>query len=310
MPAKFPCKICNNHVVKNHKAAECDNCKLWVHIKCNKINTQTYKYLKLTNTSKKKTKYIFPFSNFNKDNFDKTIHGKKVKILTRTKKKKPKQAKINVTFNIIGITETRLNKSSIRNTNIDLSGYSFEHTPTEANCGGALLYIDNNINYIVRDDLCIYRSKELESVFIEIINSKGKNTIVGCVYRHPCMNPTEFIDIYLSELLQKFSKEDKTIMLMGDFNIDLLKYDHNTDSASFLDSLYTNFLLPYASTPSRVKTHSRTLIDNIFSNNIEDGLISGNIISTISDHYAQFLLMKNMKIKQKETADIYSHDIN
>ena len=25
-----------------------------------------------------------------------------------------------------------------------------EHTPTEANCGGALLYIDNNINYIVR----------------------------------------------------------------------------------------------------------------------------------------------------------------
>ena len=122
------------------------------------------------------------------------------------------------------------------------------------------------------------------------------------------MNPTEFIDIYLSELLQKFSKEDKTIMLMGDFNIDLLKYDHNTDSASFLDSLYTNFLLPYISTPSCVTTHSRTLIDNIFSNNIEDGLILGNIISTISDHYAQFLLMKNMKIKQKETTDIDSHD--
>ena len=94
---------------------------------------------------------------------------------------------------------------------------------------------------------------------------------------------------------------------MGDFNIDLLKYDHNTDSASFLD-LYTNFLLPYISTPSRVTTHSRTLIDNIFSSNTEDGLISGNIISTISDHYAQFLLMKNTKIKQKETTDIYRHD--
>ena len=122
------------------------------------------------------------------------------------------------------------------------------------------------------------------------------------------MNPTELIDICLSELLKKFSKENKTIMLMGDFNIHLLKYDHNTDSASFLDSFYTNFLLPYISTPSRVTTHSRTLIDNIFSNNIEDGLISGNIISTISDHYAQFLLMKNMKIKQKETTDIDSHD--
>ena len=62
------------------------------------------------------------------------------------------------------------------------TSHGCEHTPTETNCGGALLYIDNNINYIVRDDLCIYRSKELESVFIEIINSKGRNTIVGCVY--------------------------------------------------------------------------------------------------------------------------------
>ena len=64
-------------------------------------------------------------------------------------------AKINVKFNAIGITETRLNKTSIGNTNIDLSGYSFEHTPTEESCGGALLYINNNINYVVRDDLCI-----------------------------------------------------------------------------------------------------------------------------------------------------------
>ena len=122
------------------------------------------------------------------------------------------------------------------------------------------------------------------------------------------MNPTEFIEIYLSELPQKLSKEDKTAILMGDLNIDLLKYDYNTDSASFLDSLYTNFLLPYISTSSRVTPHSRTLIDNIFSNNIEDSLTSGNIISTISDHYAQFLLMENMKIKQKETTDIYRHD--
>ena len=44
------------------------------------------------------------------------------------------------------------------------------------------------------------------------------------------MNPTEFIESYLSELLQKLSKEEKTIILMGDFNIDLLKHDHNTDS--------------------------------------------------------------------------------
>ena len=66
----------------------------------------------------------------------------------------------------------------------------------------------------------------------------------------PLHKSNKFIHIYLSELLQKFSKEDKTIMLMGDFDIHLLKYDHNTDSALFLDSLYTIFLLPYISMPS------------------------------------------------------------
>ena len=49
-------------------------------------------------------------------------------------------AKINVKLNVTGITKTRLNKTTIRNTNIDLSDYSFEHTPIEANCGGALFY--------------------------------------------------------------------------------------------------------------------------------------------------------------------------
>ena len=74
---------------------------------------------------------------------------------------------------------------------------------------------------------------ELESIFIGVINSEDKNLIIGYIYRHTSMNPTEFTDSYISELLRKNTKEDKTIVLMGDFNIDLLKYDTNTDSATF-----------------------------------------------------------------------------
>ena len=46
MPVKFPCKICEKPVAQNHKAVCCDVCDTWVHIKCNKINTQTYNILK------------------------------------------------------------------------------------------------------------------------------------------------------------------------------------------------------------------------------------------------------------------------
>ena len=42
--------------------------------------------------------------------------------------------------------------------------------PTELEKGGALLYISFDINYSVHKELNIYEAKELESIFIKIIN--------------------------------------------------------------------------------------------------------------------------------------------
>ena len=58
-------------------------------------------------------------------------------------------ARMNIKFNIISITETGFKKHTVRNININLNGYAIEHTPTEANCGGALLYTDNSSDYTV-----------------------------------------------------------------------------------------------------------------------------------------------------------------
>ena len=87
---------------------------------------------------------------------------------------------------------------------------------------------------------------------------------------------------------------------MSDFNIDILKYDTNSDSAAFLDMMYENFLLPYISSPTRVTPRMQTLTDNIFSNIMQHEIISGNITTTISDHYAQFTLFKNKTKSQKK----------
>ena len=70
-------------------------------------------------------------------------------------------------------------------------------------------------------------------------------------------------------------------------------------------SMYASFLLPYISTNSRVTARSKTLIDNIFSNNIEDGSISGNIVTKISEHYAQCLLLQNLNNKNSTNSEIY-----
>ena len=88
-------------------------------------------------------------------------------------------------FQIIGISETRLKES--QETNIQLENFNIEHVPTESANGGVLLYIRKAINYKLRPDLMIYKKRELESVFIEIIQKDSKNMVVGCIYRHPCI---------------------------------------------------------------------------------------------------------------------------
>ena len=71
------------------------------------------------------------------------------------------------------------------------------------------------------------------------------------------MDAREFNDTYLQNTLEKPSYENKYIILMGDFNIDILKYDTNNDSAAFLDMMYENFLLQYISSPTRVTPRSQ-----------------------------------------------------
>ena len=80
------------------------------------------------------------------------------------------------------------------------------------------------------------------------------------------MNNNEFNDDYLNELLEKLSKENKTIFLLGDFNINLLNYDINPPTNEFLDSLSSHYFLPHILQPSRITTNSKTLIDYSFSN--------------------------------------------
>ena len=52
----------------------------------------------------------------------------------------------------------------------DLRNYNIEDTLAESNKGQAVFYSSSDIDYKVRNDLRIYKSKELESNLIEIIN--------------------------------------------------------------------------------------------------------------------------------------------
>ena len=97
-----------------------------------------------------------------------------------------------------------------------------------------------------------------------------------------------------NQVLDKISKEQKQIFLLGDFNINLLKYNGHQPTNEFLDSLASNPFLPDILLLTRLTSHSKTLIDNIFSNVLSCEAISSNITATISDNLSWFLLAPNV----------------
>ena len=117
--------------------------------------------------------------------------------------------------------------------------------------------------------------------------------IVGCIYKHPTLQINDFKSDFISPLLLKLQKESsKIIFLLGDFNIDLLKYELSDSINNFIDTFSSNFLLPHALLPTRI-TKTSTLSDNIFSNSTSlEEIESGNITSTFSDHLPQFIFLK------------------
>ena len=93
------------------------------------------------------------------------------------------------------------------------------------------------------------------------------------------LDANEFNEHYLSILNEKLLLEkNKEIILMGDFNINLLRYNEDHNSTDFLDQIYSCSLIPRITSPTRVTPRSKTLIDNIFSTDTANEVIAGNIL--------------------------------
>ena len=148
-----------------------------------------------------------------------------------------------------------------------MEGYELFHTPSKISKGGTAVYVNKSFDSLERNDIKI-NTDEFESTWVEIKNKKSKNILVGCIYRHPHNNFKEFFQ-YLDETLSKLVKENKELYLCGDFNFDLLKTNIDHYTLHFFNLLCCYGFMPHILQPTRVTENSATVIDNIFSNNIE-----------------------------------------
>ena len=145
-------------------------------------------------------------------------------------------SQLEFNFDIIGISEHKILKDTVPSKNIKIAGYEeFIFEPTESTHGGTGFYIKDNLDYTSRKDLQINSPLNHESMFIEIIFPNKKNLIVGCIYRHSSkISVKDFTNEHLDPILQKIVLENKQCILMGDFNVDLLKCDTINNSNTFI----------------------------------------------------------------------------
>ena len=69
------------------------------------------------------------------------------------------------------------------------------------------------------------------------------------------------------------TQENKFCLIMGEFNVDLLKHESHSASDTFINTLGSYFFQPHILQPTRITDHCATLIDNIFFNSLEHFLI-------------------------------------
>ena len=142
-------------------------------------------------------------------------------------------------FDFIGISEIF---NCEKDSRLKLPGFHklISRTRDDGNQGGVGLFIKKYINFKIREDLCVFIPHIFESIFVEIQTKTKKKNIVGVIYR-PNSQPKADIDIFVStlfELMNIINNENNICTLMGDFNIDLLKYNTHTKTNVYLDNIF------------------------------------------------------------------------
>merc|ERR1712208_71662 len=103
-----------------------------------------------------------------------------------------------------------------------------------------------NVRFRVSDD-----DLDVEDLWVETETNTGTKCTIGIIYRHPKSNVPKFNDS-LCNILEQINSDKSidTCIVTGDFNINLISYDHHYPTERFLDNFISNSFLPSIHLPT------------------------------------------------------------
>ena len=196
--------------------------------------------------------------------------------------------KMYIEFQIIVLTETWMGTDEDLN---ELLGYVAFHSTRENRGGGGVtvlvstdLNADNISELSFANDLC-------EVCTVRIFLSSKPYLLVG-IYRTPHGSVPQF-NIDFHQLLANPLLTNGNTIIAGDINVDIGEAVYPASTQDFVNELRLCHYLPLITIPTRVTSHSATVVDHIWCN-FTVSLKAGAIINSITDHYPIFATLHNL----------------
>ena len=217
------------------------------------------------------------------------------------------------TPDIIIVVETHLTKTTNAGfTDAELKsiipGYEFFHKERLTKKGGGVgIFVTEKLSGNVKIiDQLTFSDELFENLTIQIPDciSTGNNDnykkdlLVAAIYRPPNSQSYDLFNSELEKLLKSVDKGKSEVVLTGDFNLDLLKFENHLPTANYVDLVMNHKLLPRIVRPTRIKKQSATLIDHIFTKDDKIHVVSGIIDTELAgnsgytDHLPVLTILK------------------
>ena len=197
-------------------------------------------------------------------------------------------------FDILSVNETRLDKQ-ITDSIVNTNGYSIARYDRNRDGGGVAIFYRNCINVALRNNLI---PEDLEAICVEVMQAKSKPILIATVYRPP--NTSMDIFEKIGTLMQNLDQENKEVIILGDFNCDLLRSSTTSNhTRKFLDLIEVFQFDQIITQRTRITQNSETLIDVALTNSPENIANSGVLHVGISDHSLIYICRKISFIKSQ-----------
>lgn len=194
---------------------------------------------------------------------------------------------LNQNLDILAINETRLD-GSVPNESVHIPNYQIVRNDRNRNGGGVCIYIRNSVNFVDKSRLIL---NEIEALCIEINKPQSKPFVVMSCYRPPNADAKQFFE-NLQLIVNRLDSGNTELFILGDLNCNMLP-SHNNSPKNELNSLCELHQLDQLiSTPTRITSNTRTLIDIILTNRPHRIVSSGVIHLSISDHSLVYAIRK------------------